>query len=63
MPKLYCLYCKTNRDLLQAEEKQTSNGRLRMEGICKVCNKRISSFVSQKKGGCAGSKRTAAKKS
>lgn len=46
MTKVYCLYCKVPSELVGAVEKRTSNGRLRMEGVCKTCKKRISSFVS-----------------
>lgn len=44
--KGYCLKCKNERDMENANTVQT-NGRKRLQGTCKTCGTKISVFVKK----------------
>jgi RNase P subunit RPR2 len=45
--KAYCLKCKTQQEMSNAQEKTTKNGRTMMSGNCKECGTKTNKFVSK----------------
>lgn len=48
--KIQCLKCKAKTETKDATENITSNGRLRLAGICEVCGRKKSAFIKKKVG-------------
>ena len=47
---MYCVKCKKKTETNNITQVQTKNNRLMLKGVCTICEKNKSSFVSNKRG-------------
>lgn len=41
----YCVKCKAKREMKDAEETKSANGRKMMKGVCSVCGTKMNLFM------------------
>jgi len=44
----YCTKCRTKREIKDAKDVTTANGRHALQGACPVCNTKLTRFVAGK---------------
>ena len=45
----YCVKCKTKREMKDAHEEKTDNGRRALKGVCSVCGTKLTRFLPSEK--------------
>jgi ssDNA-binding Zn-finger/Zn-ribbon topoisomerase 1 len=48
MAEAYCVKCKEKREMVDAKEEKTSNGRRLLKGICPTCGTKMNKFLPNK---------------